>query len=138
MGLAALIALLGFALVCLSAWLFLPGSPRLPVLSAGDWPVLITMFLGAGWSLLGTVQFMRHGRGALAKLGLGLLLVGSLGITVLTSVWVLDLSYQVPAAPDLKNKPLPAFELVDQNGTTHTDQSLRGTPTVLIFGRGVW
>ncbi|MBZ0137370.1 MAG: hypothetical protein K8I27_13470 [Planctomycetes bacterium] len=134
---ATLISLLGFALVVFGAWLFMPDAPVVPVLSAGDMPGLIVMFLGAGWSLLGTVQFMRFGRGFMAKGALILLLLLSLVGTGGISWWVLAGS-DVPAPVALEDKPVPAFELTDQNGEVVSDVSLRDRPVVLIFTRGVW
>ena len=137
MGMAVLISLLGFALVIFGGWLFLPNAPSVPVLTSGDMPGLIVMFLGAGWSLLGTVQFIRHGHGFMSKAALVLLLFFSLGGTGLTSWWVLSGS-EVPPPVELADKPVPAFELADQNGKTVSDVTLRGKPVVLIFARGVW
>lgn len=139
MGIAVLISLTGFGLVLFGAYLFMPGAPQIPVLSAGDWPGLIITFLGAGWSALGTVQFLRHGRGFMSKASLSLLCLLALASTGANAWWVLDLSYQVPAPIDMPAiKPIPDFELVDQNGNTVSAKSLRGKPFVLIFGRGVW
>jgi hypothetical protein len=138
-GIAVLISLLGFLLVIAGAYLFMPGAPVVPVLSAGDWPGLIVLFLGAGWSALGTFQFLRHGSGFIAKGCLSLLCVLALAATAMNSWWVLDLSYQIPPPADIPAaKPVPAFELTDQNGNKVSDVSLRGKPVVLIFGRGVW
>ena len=139
MGMAAIVALLGCVLVALSSALFFPNAPELPVLSEGDWPRLIVMFLGAGWSLLGTVQYQRYGKGFMAKSAMILMLLFSLGATGLMSYWVLDYSYQLPPPVELSTeKPVPKFELVDQNGNTVSDVSLGGKPYVLIFSRGVW
>ncbi|MCA8916479.1 MAG: hypothetical protein KDB90_13800 [Planctomycetes bacterium] len=139
MGIAVILALLGTLLVGIGLALFFPSAPQVPILSEGDWPLLITMFLGAGWTLLGTIQFMRFGKGFMAKAMLILMLLVSLGGTGLGAWWVLDFSYQLPAPIDLPaDKPAPAFELPDQNGHTVSDISLRGKPVILIFGRGVW
>ena len=139
MGIAVILALLGTLLVGIGLALFFPNAPHVPILSEGDWPLLITMFLGAGWTLLGTIQFMRFGKGFMAKAMLVLMLLVSLGGTGLGAWWVLDFSYQLPAPIDLPaDKPAPAFELTDQNGHTVSDLSLRGKPVILIFGRGVW
>ena len=136
---AAIIALLGCMLVGVAVALFFPNAPSLPILGEGDWPKLIVMYLGAGWSLLGTVQFLRFGSGFVAKAAMVLVLLVSLGMSAGTSYWVLDYSYQLPAAVELPgDKPVPEFELADQNGNTVSDASLRGKPYVLIFSRGVW
>lgn len=137
MGMAALISLLGFGLVLFGGWLFLPMAPEVPVLSAGDMPGLIVLALGAGWSLLGTIQFLRHGRGFMSKAALSLLMLLSLGGAGLTGWWVLA-GADVPPPINLGEDPVPAFELTDQNGETVSDASLRGKPVVLIFARGVW
>jgi hypothetical protein len=138
-GIAVLISLLGFMLVLAGGFLFMPGAPLVPVFSSGDGPGLILMFLGAGWSLLGTFQFLRHGRGFMAKACLSLLCLLSVAATAANSWWVLDLSYRIPPPAQLAvERPIPAFELTDQNGKTVSDASLRGKPVVLIFGRGVW
>lgn len=134
---AALISLLGFALVIFGGWLFLPNAPTVPVLSAGDPPGLIVMALGAGWSLLGTVQFLRHGSGFMSKAALSLLMVLSVAGTGVTAWWVLSNS-KVPPPVELTDKPVPSFELTDQHGNTVSDVSLRGKPVVMIFARGVW
>lgn len=139
MGVAVIICMLGAVLAGIGLALFFPGSPRVPVLSDGDWPLLIVMFLGAGWSLLGAVQFLRFGKGFMAKAMLVLTSLMAVGVTGLTSFWVLDMSYDLPAPIELPdNKPVPAFELVDQNDKPVSDVSLRGKPVILIFGRGVW
>jgi hypothetical protein len=135
MGMAVLISLLGFGLVVFGGWLFMPGAPELPVLSAGDMPRLIVLCLGAGWSLLGGVQFLRHGRGLLAKGLLALLMLLSVGGTGLTAWWVLDAS-RVP--PPVELAEIKGFALTDQHGNTVSDADLRGRPVVLIFARGVW
>ncbi|MCA8912019.1 MAG: hypothetical protein KDB82_09955 [Planctomycetes bacterium] len=136
---SAIIALLGCMLVGVAAALFFPNTPDLPILGEGDWPKLIVMYLGAGWSFLGTVQFLRFGRGFMAKAAMVLLLIVSLGMSAGTSYWVLDYSYQLPAPVELPaGKPIPKFELADQNGNTVSDVSLRGKPCILIFSRGVW
>jgi hypothetical protein len=138
-GIAVLISLLGFLLVIAGGFLFMPGAPVVPVLSAGEWPGLIVMFLGAGWSALGTFQFLRHGRGFVAKGSLSLLCMLALTATAANSWWALDLSYRIPPPADVAaDKPIPAFELIDQNGNKVSDVSLRGKPVVLIFSRGVW
>jgi hypothetical protein len=134
-----IIALLGLLLVGAGIALFFPNAPSVPILSEGDWPLLITMFLGAAWSLLGTVQFLRFGRGLFAKIVLVLLCLLSVGATGLTTYWVLDFSYRLPAPVQYPvDKPVPAFQLTDQDGKTISDVSLRGKPVILIFGRGVW
>ncbi|MCB9932937.1 MAG: hypothetical protein H6841_05870 [Planctomycetes bacterium] len=139
MGIAVIVALLGTVLVAVGGLLFLPQAPQLPVLGAGDWPKLIVIYLGAGWSLLGAVQFLRHGQGRPGKAVLGLLMLLSLAGAGGVSWWVLSFSYQLPApAQFAAEKPIPAFELRDQDGNTVSDASLRGKPVVLIFGRGVW
>lgn len=135
---AVVIALLGCLLVGLSSLLFFPDTPRIPVLSEGDWPVLIVMYLGAGWSLLGTVQYLRFGKGFMGKSALVLLMLGTLGGAGGMSYFVLSYSYKLPAAVELAEKPTPRFELTDQNGETHSDVSLQGKPYVLMFSRGVW
>jgi hypothetical protein len=130
---------MGAVLVGIGLSLFFPMAPRVPILSEGDWPLLITMFLGAAWSLLGTVQFLRFGKGFLAKATLVLLMLMSLGGAGLGAWWVLDFSYQLPAPIELPgDKPAPGFELTDQNGRAVSDLSLRGKPVIVIFGRGVW
>jgi hypothetical protein len=139
LGIAVLISLAGFALVVGGAFLFMPGAPHVPVLSAGDWPGLIITFLGAGWSALGTLQFMRHGRGFMSKAMLMVPCLLALAGTGANAWWVLDQSYKLPAPAQLETaRPIPAFELTDQNGITVSDTSLRGRPVVLIFARGVW
>jgi hypothetical protein len=138
-GIPVLVALLGTLLVIVAGLLFLPQAPQLPVLAEGDWPKLILVFLGTGWSLLGTVQFLRHGQGKLGKVVLTLLLLLSLAGTGGISWWILSFSYQLPAPAQFQAlEPIPAFELKDQHGNTVSDTSLRGKPLILIFGRGVW
>lgn len=134
---AALISVLGFGLVVFGVWLFMPNAPTVPVLSAGDMPGLIVLALGTGWSLLGTIQFMRHGRGFMSKAALGLLMVLSVLGAGGTTWWVLAGS-DVPPPVELADKPVPTFELTDQNGQTVSDVTLRGKPVVMIFARGVW
>jgi hypothetical protein len=136
MGIAVLVSLLGFGLVIFGGLLFMPDAPQVPLIT-GDWPKLIVTFLGAGWSLLGTVQFFRHGRGFLGKAFLSLLCFLSVAGAGGNAFWVLKLSYDVPA-PVTLTETVPAFELQDQRGETVSDVSLRGKPYVLIFARGVW
>lgn len=139
MGIPVLVALLGTLLVIVAGVLFLPQSPQLPVLAEGDWPKLILVYLGAGWSLLGSVQFLRLGQGKLGKVVLSLLLLLSLAGAGGISWWILSFSYQLPAPAQYPaDKHIPAFELKDQHGNSVSDVSLRGRPVVLIFGRGVW
>ncbi|MCB9893721.1 MAG: hypothetical protein H6839_04660 [Planctomycetes bacterium] len=139
MGVAVLIALLGTAIAGVAIALFFPNAPHVPILSEGDWPLLITMFLGASWTLLGTVQFLRFGKGFLAKATLVLMTLASLSGSGLIGWWVLDFSYQLPDPVELPaDKPVPAFELKDQHGKSISDVSLRGKPVILVFGRGVW
>lgn len=139
MGIPVLVSLLGALLVTVAGLLFLPQAPQLPVLAEGDWPKLILVYLGAGWSLLGTVQFLRLGQGKLGKVMLALLMLLSLAGSGGISWWILSFSYQLPApAQFAAEKRIPAFELKDQNGNVVSDVSLRGKPVVLIFGRGVW
>ena len=139
MGIAVLVSLAGFAVTMAGVLLFMPGAPVVPVLSAGDPPGLIVTFLGAAWSLLGAIQFLRHGSGLLAKGFLGLLCAVTLLGTAGNAFWVVKLSYDVPAPVDLPAaKPIPAFELSDQNGNRVSDATPRGKPVVLVFARGTW
>jgi len=139
LGIAVLLSLLGFALVVAGGLMFMPDAPLIPVFRAGDWPALIVTFLGAGWSLLGTVQFFRYGRGMFAKAFLAILCVVTVGGAAANAFWVLDLSYRLPPPAVLEPaKPVPAFALTDQDGTQVSDANLRGKPYVLIFSRGVW
>ncbi|MCA8937983.1 MAG: hypothetical protein KDB68_17495 [Planctomycetes bacterium] len=139
MGMAAIVALLGCVLVAVASALFFPNAPELPVLSEGDWPRLIVMFLGAGWSLLGTVQYLRYGKGFMAKSAMILMLLFSLGGTGVMSYFVLDYTYDLPTPVEMPaDKPIPAFELADQNGELVSDVSLRGKPHIIFFARGVF
>ena len=137
MGMAALISLMGFGLVVLGGFLFMPFAPDVPVLSAGDMPRLIVIFLGAGWSALGAIQFLRHGQGFMSKAALTLLMLLSL-FGAGGMAWWIESGSMVPPPVDLGDKPVPKFELTDQNGETVSDVSLRGKPVVMIFGRGTW
>ncbi len=139
MGIAVIITLIGFTLVATMLALFMPGTPGLPMFGDADGPKLILMFLGAAWTLLGCVQFLRFGRSKLSKALIVL-------VTVLTllgagggAYWVLGASYDLPAPPEMPaGEPVPSFELEDQHGRVVSDASLRGKPYVLIFPRGVW
>lgn len=139
MGFSVLLALLGTALVFGGAFLLLPVAPELPVLSSGDFPRYVVIALGMGWSLLGTVQVFRLGRGKAAKVLLGLLLA-------LTQVagggaiwWAADYSFRLPAAiQPPAAKPMPAFELKDSEGRAVSSESFLGKRVVLVFFRGPW
>ncbi len=139
MSLPALVALAGTGLVLFASFLFLPNAPDLPVLGAGDWPKLIVMALGCGWSLLGTVQLARLGRGGFKKVMAALLCLFTLGIAGIMTFWVQDFSYRLPAPIEVKQlQPVRSFEGIDQNGKTVSDQTLRGKAFVLVFTRGFW
>jgi len=139
MSLPTLVALAGTATVLIGAYLFMPAAPQLPVLSAGDAPRLILLGLGAGWSMLGTVQALRLGHGGFKKAILVMICLGPLGIAGVTGWWVHDYSYRLPGAIEVK--PLESvrpFEGTDQSGTKVSDQTLKGKPYVLVFTRGFW
>ncbi|MBX3460508.1 MAG: hypothetical protein KF696_11190 [Planctomycetes bacterium] len=131
-----LVALAGTTLVLAGAMSFMPNAPQLPVLSAGDFPNIVIMALGAGWALLGAVQGIRTGKSRLAKALLVLnLLLAAIGAGGMTW-WVLDYSYRLP--PPVQVQSVPDFELTDQQGNAINALSMRGKPYVLIFSRGVW
>ena len=138
MGIAVLVGLLGFAMTLAGVFLFIPGTPVVPVLSAGDPPGLIVMALGASWSALGTFQYLRHAQGWFGKAFMAALCVLCVAGAAANAWWVLDVSYKIPAPVEIAEKPIPAFELTDQNGKKVSDTGLRGKPVVLIFARGVW
>lgn len=131
-----LVALAGTTLVLAGATMFLPGAPQFPVLSAGDFPKIVIMVLGAGWALLGAVQGFRVGKGKLAKILLAMnLAIAGIGAGGM-SFWVLDYSYRLPAP--VEHKTIPDFALTDHEGNAISAKSMRGKPFVLIFSRGVW
>ncbi|MBK8208382.1 MAG: redoxin domain-containing protein [Planctomycetes bacterium] len=139
MGFQVLVALAGSALVLIGTQLFMPTAPNLPVISGGDVPKLIVMALGAGWTLLGTVQGIRIGRSRLGKAFLVLNLLLTLGVGGAATWWVVDYSYRLPAAAEIPaQQTVPDFELTNQKGESISAKSLRGKPFVLIFSRGVW
>lgn len=139
MSLPALVSIAGTALVLFASFLFLPAAPELPVLSAGDWPKLILLALGCGWSLLGAVQTLRLGRGGFKKVMALLLCLGTLAVGAGMVYWVQAFSYQLPAAVDLPAlAPVKPFSGTDQNGTAVSDKTLQGRPYVLVFTRGFW
>ena len=80
MKLASIISLLGTTLVACGSYLFVPHPFTMPVLDLHDTPKLIVIGLGAGWSLLGTIQGMRLGRGLFPKLMLLLLFLPTAGL----------------------------------------------------------
>lgn len=138
MSLPVLVALAGTATVLFGAWLFMPGV-EVPVLTAGDAPRLIVLGLGAGWSMLGTVQALRLGHGGFKKAIVGMICLGTLGIAGVTAWWVKDFSYQLPAPIEVKAlEPVRAFEGTDQNGAKVSDQTLKGKAYVIVFTRGFW
>lgn len=139
MSLPGLVALAGTGLVLFASFLFLPNAPDLPILGAGDWPKLILLALGCGWSLLGTVQLLRLGQGGFKKVMASLLCLGTLGIGGVMTFWVQDFSYRLPAPIETKQmESVRAFAGVDQAGKPVSDQSLQGKPYVLLFTRGFW
>lgn len=139
MSLPALVSLAGTGTVLFASFLFLPSAPDLPVLSAGDPPRLILMGLGVGWSLLGTVQVLRLGRGAFGKVMASLLCLGTLGIAGLMGFWVESYSYKLPPAIEVKALDnVKPFEGTDQNGTKVSDATLKGKAYVILFTRGFW
>lgn len=139
MGFQVLVALAGSALVLIGTQLFMPTAPNLPVISGGDVPKLIVMALGAGWTLLGTVQGIRIGRSRLGKAFLVLNLLLTLGVGGAATWWVVDYSYRLPAAAEIPaQQTVPDFELTDQKGEAVSAKAMRGKPFVLIFSRGVW
>lgn len=139
MGFVVAITLLGAALVAAMLALFMPGTPELPMLGDSDGPRLILMFLGAAWSVLGAVQYLRFGRSKLSKLLISLLALMTLAGTAAGAWWVTKASYDLPEAPQTAiDDEIPAFEAVDQEGREVSSESLRGKPFVMIFARGVW
>jgi len=139
MSLPVLVALAGTATVFVATFLFLPNSPEIPVLSVGDMPRLILLGLGAGWSVLGTVQALRLGKGGFKKVMLSLMCIGTLAIATLVGWWVQDYSYRLPGAIAVKSlDPVKPFEGKDQTGATVSNASLTGKPYVIVFTRGFW
>ncbi|MCC6464504.1 MAG: redoxin domain-containing protein [Planctomycetes bacterium] len=139
MGFSVLLALLGTLLVFGGAFLLLPVAPELPVLSAGDFPRYVMIGLGMGWSLLGTLQVFRLGRGKAAKVLLGLLLVFTQVAGAGAIWWAADYSFRLPAAIETPaGTPMPTFELKDTQGKLVSSESFRGKRVVLVFFRGPW
>lgn len=138
MGIAVLVSLLGLLLVLAGGFVFAPQAPELPVFSAGDWPGVIVMLLGAGWALLGAFQYFRFGASKLTKALLVFIALVAAGGAGGLSWWVLDYSYRLPAPVEITETEAPGFELKDQHGEIVSDRTLRGKPYIMVFGRGVW
>lgn len=139
MSLPVLVSIAGTCTVLAAGYLFLPWAPQLPVLSAGDPPRLILLGLGAGWSLLGTIQSLRLGRGGMKKTLVALLCAATLAVAGGTAFWVLDYSYRLPPPVAVKVlEPVKAFSGADQSGVTVSDTTLRGRAYALVFTRGFW
>lgn len=139
MSLPVLVALAGTATVFVATYLFLPSAADVPVLSAGDAPRLILLGLGAGWSLLGTVQALRLGRGGFKKVMLSLVCLATLALAGASAWWVVDYSYRLPKAIEVKAlDAVKPFSGTDQNGATVSDASMKGKAYAMVFTRGFW
>lgn len=139
MRLASIISLLGTTLVACGSYLFIPHPFTIPILDLHDTPKLIVVGLGAAWSLLGTVQGFRLGKGIFPKLMLLLLFLPTMTLACVMPWWVLDYSYRLPEpTTEAVGTSAENFTLKDQRGDDVSLADYRDKRVVLYFYRGGW
>ncbi len=137
MKLAALLTVVGAAIVAAAAAIYVTPSLSVPFFDDGDGPKIIAAGLGAGWALVGAVQAWRLGHSTTAKCGLALLLFLSVMVAGAIPAHALWFARSLPPPSALKaGDEAPAFSLPDQDGKNVFLTDFKGKRLIVAFHRG--